>query len=109
MEPVVIYKESLAGSGTILLVEDDAPLRKLTAHHLESFGYKVLDAEDAVSALAISSATEQSIALLLTDVVLPKINGRALAKMLIEKRPDLRVLFTSGYTGQSIERGNILE
>ena len=108
-EPVVISKESLTGNGTILLVEDDAPLRKLTVHHLESFGYKVLDAEDAASALAISSATEESIDLLLTDVVLPKINGRALAKMLIEKRADLRVLFTSGYTGQSIEKGNILE
>jgi len=108
-EAVVISKESVAGNGTILLVEDDDPLRKLTVCHLQSFGYRVLEAQDAASALAISSASDESIDLLLTDVVLPKINGHALAKMLIEKRPDLRVLFTSGYTGQSVERGNILE
>src|ERR1700675_276402 len=108
-EPVVISKESLAGNGTILLVEDDEPLRKLTVRHLQSFGYRVLDAQDAVSALTISDAVREKIDLLLTDVVLPKTNGRALAKMLLEKRPTLRVLFTSGYTGQSISTGNILE
>jgi PAS domain S-box-containing protein len=108
-EPVVIAKESFAGNGTILVVEDDAPLRNLTVRHLRSFGYCVLDAQDAASAIAISDASNVSIDLLLTDVVLPKVNGRALANLLIEKRPDLRVLFTSGYTGQSIEKGNILE
>lgn len=108
-EPVAISKESLTGNGTILVVEDDAPLRKLTVHHLQSFGYRVLDAQDAASALSISSASAENIDLLLTDVVLPKVNGRDLAKMLLEKRPDLHVLFTSGYTGQSVERGNILE
>ena len=108
-KPVVISKETLAGNGTILLVEDDEPLRKLTVRHLQSFGYRVLDAQDAVSALNISDAVREEIDLLLTDVVLPKTNGRALAKMLLEKRPTLRVLFTSGYTGQSISSGNILE
>ncbi len=108
-EPVVISKETLAGNGTILLVEDDDPLRKLTVRHLQSFGYRVLDAQDATTALVISDAAREDIDLLLTDVVLPKTNGRALAKMLLEKRPALRVLFTSGYTGQSILSGNILE
>ena len=108
-EPVVTSTESFAGNGTILVVEDDAPLRNLTVRHLRSFGYRVLDAQDAASALAISGASNHSIDLLLTDVVLPKINGRALANLLLEKRPDLRVLFTSGYTGQSVEKGNILE
>ena len=108
-ETVIIPEESFAGKGTILVVEDDAPLRNLTVRHLRSFGYRVLDAQDAASALAVSSASNESIDLLFTDVVLPKINGRALANLLIEQRPALRVLFTSGYTGQSIEKGNILE
>lgn len=108
-EPVVISKESHTGNGTILVVEDDAPLRNLTVRHLRSFGYRVLDAQDAASALAISNASNENIDLLFTDVVLPKINGRALANLLTEKRPDLRVLFTSGYTGQSVEKGDILE
>ena len=107
--PVVISKETHAGNGTILLVEDDDPLRKLTVRHLQSLGYRVLDAQDASYALAISDAAKENIDLLLTDVVLPKTNGPALAKMLLDKRPRLRVLFTSGYTGQSISSGNILE
>jgi two-component system, cell cycle sensor histidine kinase and response regulator CckA len=106
---VVISKQSFAGNGTILLVEDDGPLRKLTVRHLRSFGYLVLDAYDATSALAISDATAENIDLLLTDVVMPKCNGRALAQMLLERRPNLRVLFTSGYTGQTVGEGNILE
>jgi len=101
--------ESLAGKGTILLVEDDAPLRQLTVRLLQSFGYRVLDAPDAASALAISDVTKEIIDLLLTDVVLPKTNGRALAEALQERRPTLRVLFTSGYTGQIVGGGNILE
>ena len=94
---------------SILLVEDDGPLRKLTVRHLQSLGYRVLDAQDATSALSISDASSENIELLLTDVVLPKTNGRALAQMLLERRPTLRVLFTSGYTGQSIAEGNVLE
>lgn len=101
--------ESFAGKGTILLVEDDAPLRQLTARLLQSFGYRVLDAQDAASAIDISGATRENIDLLLTDVVLPKTNGRALAEALQERRPTLRVLFTSGYTGQIVGKGNILE
>jgi two-component system, cell cycle sensor histidine kinase and response regulator CckA len=101
--------ESFAGKETILLVEDDAPLRQLTVRLLQSFGYRVLDAPDAASAIAISDAARENIDLLLTDVVLPKTNGRALAEALLERRPTLRVLFTSGYTGQIVGQGNILE
>jgi PAS domain S-box-containing protein len=100
--------ESLAGKGTILLVEDDAPLRQLTVRLLQSFGYSVIEAQDATSALSISDAVKDQIDLLLTDVVLPKVNGRALADMLREKRPMLRVLFTSGYTGQAMGENNII-
>jgi len=96
-------RECFVGNGTILLVEDDAALRKLTVHLLQSFGYRVLEAEDAASALALSEREGEDVALLLTDVVLPKISGRALAGILLEKRPTIRVLFTSGYTGQNYE------
>jgi two-component system, cell cycle sensor histidine kinase and response regulator CckA len=98
-----------AGKGTILLVEDDGPLRKLTVRLLQSFGYRVLDAEDGASALTISDGTSENIDLLLTDVVLPKTSGRELAETLQERRPTLRVLFTSGYTGQVVGKGNILQ
>ncbi len=96
------------GKGTILLVEDDAPLRQLTVRLLRSFGYQVLEAQDATSALAMSDSVKGRIDLLLTDVVLPKTNGRTLAGMLVGKRPGLRVLFTSGYTGQNISENTVL-
>ena len=102
-------QEVLNGRATVLVVEDDGPLRQLTVRLLESLGYKVFEAEDASSALAVSDSVAEQIDLLLTDVVLPKINGRALATLLLEKRPSLHVLFTSGYTGQSIASETILE
>jgi PAS domain S-box-containing protein len=101
--------ESFAGKETILLVEDDAPLRQLTVRLLQSFGYRVFDAQDAASAIAISDAARENIDLLLTDVVLPKTNGRELAEALQARRPTLRVLFTSGYTGQIVGQDNILK
>ncbi len=108
-ESHLVPEAVLSGKGTILLVEDDRPLRQLTVRLLRSFGYQVLEAQDATSALTISDLVKDRIDLLLTDVVLPKINGRVLAGMLLDKRPNLRVLYTSGYTGQNISGNTVLE
>ena len=87
-ESHLVPEAVLSGKGTILLVEDDRPLRQLTVRLLRSFGYQVLEAQDATSALTISDLVKDRIDLLLTDVVLPKINGRVLAGMLLDKRPE---------------------
>ncbi|NMC68719.1 MAG: PAS domain S-box protein [Myxococcales bacterium] len=89
------------GTETILLVEDDAALRRLTRTALASHGYTVLEAGDAVEALAAAERHAGRIDLLVTDVVLPRGNGRELAEGLAGSRPGLRVLFISGYTADT--------
>lgn len=93
---------SFEGKETILLAEDEASLRKLTRATLEQNGYKVLEAKDGVEALAVSEACDLPIDLLLTDVVMPGMGGRALAQELTRRRPEMRVVYMSGYTGQGV-------
>ena len=80
---------------TILLVDDDASVRELAARVLERRGFRVLLAADGVQALALSSGVE-TVHLLLTDVVMPRLGGVELAKKLRELRPTTRVLFMTG-------------
>jgi len=89
------------GTETILLVEDDAALRRLTRTTLASHGYTVFEAGDAAEALAVAERHAGRIELLVTDVVLPRGNGRELAERLAAARPGLRVLFVSGYTADT--------
>jgi len=91
---------SLKGNASILVVEDEASLRLLIVRLLEALGYTVLEAKDAATAIRISEERKGAIDLLLSDVVMPGMNGRALAHRLLERRPSLRVLYMSGYTGQ---------
>ncbi len=77
-------------------------LRRLTRTTLEQSGYKVLEAKDGVEALAVSEAYDQPIDLLLTDIVMPGMGGRALAQELTRRRPEMRVVYMSGYTGQGV-------
>jgi two-component system, cell cycle sensor histidine kinase and response regulator CckA len=87
------------GSETILLVEDEDVVRRLTKLALQRQGYRVLEAANGVAALAIWREHHQDIQLLLTDVVMPEqITGLELAKMLLLERPDLKTLFVSGYS-----------
>jgi PAS domain S-box-containing protein len=97
-----------SGNETILLVEDEDSLRELARHSLQTLGYQVLSAGNAAAALRISDSYEGSIDLLLTDVVMPGLNGRLLADRLCERRPSLSVLFMSGYTGQTIGAHGVL-
>ena len=99
----------VGGKETILLVEDEAMLRKLTRNVLELLGYTVLEAATGHEACALSAQHSGKIDLLLTDVVMPGMNGAALAKHLTESRPSLQVLYMSGYTGQGIGQGVLPE
>jgi two-component system cell cycle sensor histidine kinase/response regulator CckA len=87
-----------SGSETVLLVEDVEGLRKLSRRILESNGYKVIEAHDSEHALEICRQYPETLDLLLTDVVLPRMNGPELATRMICLRPKARVLYMSGYT-----------
>jgi signal transduction histidine kinase len=100
---------TLRGSETVLLVEDQDEVREVARQILRRLGYEVLEAPSAAEALAIGARPGQRIDLLLTDVVMPQMSGRELAERLVPLRPDLRVLFMSGYTEDAILQHRILE
>jgi len=89
------------GGETILLVEDDALVRGLATRILRARGYEVLEAGDLGQALAIEAAYDERIDLLLTDVMLPRGSGPDLAAKLLRRRPEVRVLFMSGYSEET--------
>jgi CheY-like chemotaxis protein len=91
-----------AGHETILVVEDDHDVRAYLVELLRDLNYRVLSAHDAVSALGMIETGNIRIDLLLTDVVLPGMNGRQLAEHAKNRRPDLKVLFTTGYSRNAI-------
>ncbi len=90
-----------AGSETILLVEDDEPVRAVIGTMLEGYGYRVLSARNSEEASRLLDETGENIHLLLTDVVMPGLTGPQLAERARRARPDLEVLFMSGYTEDS--------
>jgi CheY-like chemotaxis protein len=100
---------SVRGTETVLLAEDAGPLRAVARQILQRNGYTVLDALDGKAALAEAAEHDGPIHLLLTDVVMPDMSGRQLAEQVKERRPDIRVLFVSGYTDDAIIRHGILE
>jgi len=110
-EPIALYAEPTfrKGSETILLVEDDESLRELTIALLTGEGYKVLPANNGASALALALQYPNEIHLLLTDVVMPEMNGPDLAAQLKAHRPGLNVLYMSGYTGKLLSHHGVLE
>ncbi len=98
-----------AGTETVLLAEDEAAVRAVARHALERQGYTVLEASSGEAALDLAERHSGRIHLLLTDVIMPGMNGRALALRLSELRPDLRVVYMSGYTEEAITRHGVLE
>ena len=97
------------GTETILLVEDEANLRYLARQYLEKQGYKVIEAADGAVAVQIAVAHESVIHLLLTDVIMPGMNGRELAQRITEIRPNVKVLYMSGYTENVIGHNGTLD
>ncbi|HET9551985.1 MAG TPA: ATP-binding protein [Anaeromyxobacteraceae bacterium] len=96
------------GTETVLLVEDDPQVRKVAARMLEKLGYDVLAAAGGTEALMVEAAHAGPIHLLVTDVIMPGLNGRELADRLVARRPGLGVVYTSGYTGDIIESQGVL-
>ena len=90
------------GTETILLTEDDRSVREMVKTFLEPTGYTVLAAENGQEALELSRLYKENIDLLLTDVIMPGMNGQELADILSKKRPDIKVVFMSGYTDDVI-------
>ena len=100
---------NIRGSETVLLVEDAEPLRKLANMFLRDSGYNVLTAADGGEALEVARNHAGPIHLLLTDVVMPGINGRVLAERLAPRQPGMKVLYMSGYTDSFIAGHGVLE
>ena len=97
--PVIATEEALPkGEGTILLVEDEAPLRVLAAEALKRLGYQVLQAGNGLEALALADAHPGPINVLVSDIVMPRMGGPELVKRLRQKRHRFSVIFISGYT-----------
>jgi two-component system, cell cycle sensor histidine kinase and response regulator CckA len=101
--------ETTGGSETILLVEDADSLRKLTRSFLESHGFRVLVAQSGEEAIQVEARHSGKIDLLLTDVVMPGMNGRVLSERLLPKQPGIRVLYMSGYTDSFIAGHGVLD
>lgn len=100
--------EKLEGNETILLVEDEELVRNLTRQILSEYGYTVLEAQDGLEALEICDNGECKFDLLMTDVVMPRMGGRELAEKLTARLPNLRILFTSGYTDDAVVRHGVI-
>jgi PAS domain S-box-containing protein len=103
------FRKVEPGTETILLVEDEANLRYLARQYLEKQGYKVIEAADGAVAMQIAVAHEKIIHLLLTDVIMPGMNGRELAQRISEIRPNVKVLYMSGYTENVIGHNGMLD
>jgi PAS domain S-box-containing protein len=101
--------EKAQRDATLLVVEDQADVRRLALSILKRQGYRLLEAENGDHALALSDRHAGAIDLLLTDVVMPGMTGRELADQLVEKRPGLKVLYMSGYSGDAIACQGFLE
>ena len=113
-QPAVLESEILGkavppGSETILVVEDDEMVRNLVRETLQREGYQVLDAAGPVEARRVSERHKSPIHLLITDVVMPKVSGRDLALDMSRRRPEMKVLYMSGYTDSAIVNSGILQ
>ena len=102
-------KANYRGNETILLVEDEESVRRLARGILEMQGYRVLEARDGKDGEDVSRGFPGAIDLLLTDVIMPKANGKALAENIAPYRPGMKVVFMSGYTDEAILRHGLMK
>jgi PAS domain S-box-containing protein len=99
----------IGGSETVLLVEDEESVRELVRETLRSKGYRVIEADDGIAGLKTSEACQDPIDILITDVVMPGMSGRELAQRVAASRPQIKVLYLSGYTEDAIIHEGVLE
>jgi len=102
-------REASKGSGAVLVVEDQPEVRELTCLILRGIGYEVLDAGDGEEALAIAERHTHPIRLLLTDVIMPGMNGKELAAQLAGSQPSIKVIYMSGYTDRIMSESGVLD
>jgi CheY-like chemotaxis protein len=104
-----VNDESLEGSETILLVEDDDEVRAFVKDVLEQCGYRVLVAALPSEAIVVATECGGEIEVLLTDVVMPEMSGRELCEALTARRPEMRTLYMSGYTDEALGHHGVLD
>jgi CheY-like chemotaxis protein len=102
-------REQTAATETVLLVDDEAPVRMVARRFLELRGYRVLEASSGPDALRVSRDHPGPIHVMVTDVVMPRMSGRELAFQLAPERPGMKVLFISGHTEDTISHHGVLE
>jgi PAS domain S-box-containing protein len=103
-----LTRNRTSGSETILLVEDDEEVRNVATRILRRNGYRVLEAGSGADALRVCEEESEPVDLIVTDIVMPEMNGSELAQKIREKQPDARILFTSGYTEDAVVRQSLL-
>jgi len=108
LPPAPDTREAAPGTETVLVVEDEPEVRRLVERLLRGKGYRVLTAGSPADAVALAKAHEAAIDLLLTDVIMPGMNGRELARLLAPARPAMRVLYMSGYADAAMSQQGIL-
>ncbi len=108
MSPAKSPQNEAGGCETVLLVEDEESVRELVRVTLLSRGYNVLEAENGERGLQIAESYKERIDILITDVVMPGIGGRELAKRLLLLRPSVSVLYLSGYTEDTVVTQGVL-
>ncbi len=101
--------ELIAGTETIMVVEDEDSVRELVCSTLQEVGYNVLTTADPTEGLKLASMHQEHIHLLLTDVIMPYMNGRELFQQIATVRPDMKVLYMSGYTNDAIVHHGVLD
>jgi len=107
--PRLVADALARGSETVLVVEDEAAVRHQAVQALEGYGYQVLTAGDGATALEVSRGYAGAIDLLLTDMVMPHMSGVELAEELQSERPEMRVIYMSGYMPDTIVQHGVLE
>jgi two-component system cell cycle sensor histidine kinase/response regulator CckA len=109
LEPPPQFRATPRGSETVLLVEDEKGVRELAREYLQMIGYNVIEAENGYAALELASMHAGKIHLLMTDVVMPGISGRELSERVKTVRPEIQVLYMSGYADQAVVHHGILK
>ncbi len=107
--PAAMVEPTLRGNETILVVEDEPSVRGITVKMLDQLGYVTISAASGAEALEMSKSHSGAISLLLTDVVMPNMNGRQLADELLANKPDMKVLYLSGYTENTVIHHGIVD